>query len=540
MLKNAAISAHLVKKMHNAPFLLRQFLCLLGGLLTALALPPLAFVPLGFIGLALFYILLGTFRPRSALLAGWLFGFGYFAIGLYWIGNALLVSGNEYKWAWPLAVAGLPAALSFFPAIAFGLVRRLGDLSKASGFVLFIAVGGLFEYLRGVLFTGFPWNLYGSIWAHNLPVLQSLSVFGIYGLSLLTLFWTGALGYTILLLANGKSAAARNVFLLAAVTLGLTYGLGAYRLHGEPQQAGNKANDSNVVFRLVQPNIAQEDKWDPAKTLQNIDKLTSLSLAQPANNGKTTVIVWPETAINFRTLRQYDTRLALRKMLESYAGSPVFLATGYLDAEEGANGKPVYYNSLRLMDRSLRTLGQYNKSHLVPFGEYIPFQKYIPLTPVVQFTGFHTGDGPVTLHSNAAHAVPPFSPLICYEIIFPGHVVAHNKPEEGTPRLIINVTNDSWYGDSAGPYQHLMQARFRAIEQGLPVLRSANTGISALISPYGDILHAIPLGRAGAENLILPAPLTTPTIFSYWQNNSFLLLLALSFFAVFILKQRAT
>lgn len=475
------------------------------GALAAAAMPPWCFWPGLFAGLGAFYVFLALIpRSRKAACAcGWLFGFGYFTCNMAWVANALLVEGNEYAWAWPLAAAGLPALLAFFPALAAALVPR-AFLSTLPGFLyLVLALTGA-EWLRGHILTGLPWNLYGYAWTQTLPIAQLASVGGIYWLTLLTVAAAALPGFLLVWKADGRArAAALGCLLLLTAT---AYGWGAHRLDTYPA----KKNRRDVLVRLVQPDIPQEDKWNPAKAGDNLDRLLSLSAAKPVNALFTTLIVWPETALTEFQLRDPAAAAALRAVLSAYEG-PVYLLTGYLRTEKDAQGNRRYYNSLAVFGRDLRTAALFDKAHLVPFGEYMPLPG---LDAVTGFTGFEKGPGPQTL---SLPGVGSFSPRICYEIIFP-ESAASTVPPAG---FVVNVTNDSWYGDSAGPRQHFAIARFRAIEEGIPVVRSANTGISGIIDPLGKIVHQNALFTAAGDDIPLPAPLPRPTTYTTLKDRIF-------------------
>jgi apolipoprotein N-acyltransferase len=456
----------------------------------ALAMPPFSFVFFIFAGLSIFYNLLAEHKGWRAFLLGWLFGFGYFAAGLYWIGNALLVPGNPFKWVWPLAIAGLPVGLGIFTGLACYAATRLADLKTWTGFFVFAACLVVSELLRGHIFTGFPWNLYGYGWAGHLPMAQSVALIGTYGLTALTILWAALPGF---LFATRAPRRIVSVSLLVLITsLNIVYMTGAHRLSTHPTRYRD-----DIIVRVVQPDIPQEDKWDSEKLARNLEKTVADSTGD-FMAGKTYAIIWPETAVSDYVLQDWNAGEFIRSSLFK-PGRKAYLISGVLRHAEGENGKPLYYNSLMALDTRLAPVSSYDKSHLVPFGEYIPYQDIIPMNPFVDFSGFTPGPG---IGTEKVEGLPPYSGLVCYEVLFPG-AVALKSPR---PEWIINVTNDAWYGDSPGPYQHLTKAVFRAIEEGLPLARSANTGISALIDPYGRILKTIAYGQNGAIDVPLPYP----------------------------------
>ncbi|MBI4031785.1 MAG: apolipoprotein N-acyltransferase [Proteobacteria bacterium] len=503
------------------------FLCLLAGAAMVPAMSPWNLWPFLFMGFSVFYILLSKAgKMRDAFIGGWLFGFGYFAAGLWWIANALLVPGNEFLWVWPLAIAGLPALLSFFPAIACLAVMRLAALKHYSGFFFFVAAFSLAEWLRGHLFTGYPWNSYGYAWGGWLPMAQSAAFGGLYFLTLLTVFWSALPGF--LLVSENPKKIKYALAALAVIAAIANYASGEYRLRQPlPEPA------KNFYIHIVQPNIPQADKWDGAKAGENLSQHLSLSFPHENETAETTtLIVWPETALSWRAMEHENAVTAIKDVLGLYKGK-VYLVTGMLRYEPGPGGGEEgekYFNSIAVFNRDLSMTAVYDKSHLVPFGEFIPLQKYVPFGPFVQFTGFATGPGPQTI---SLPDLPPFSPLVCYEIIFPGAVVGKTS---GRPHLIVNVTNDAWYGDSPGPRQHFMQTRFRAIEEGLPIVRSANTGISGMIDAYGRAVATIGINSEGVLSYIMPAPAIRTTFYSIYGDTTFLLIIAV-FLIIFATKK---
>ena len=457
------------------PIVLISAVCGFGA---ALAMAPLFYWPLMIIGLGGLYLCQKNCeKPIYAFLCGWVFGFVYFVTSLNWIGNALLVEGNEYAWAYPLAISGLPALLAFFPAsacyLASKISSKIGGKKIIHNLICVIILLSTMEWLRGFVFTGFPWNLYGYAWGNNLAILQILSLIGAYGLTLLTVIWGVFFGALFV-----SKIMPRQKFTLAALLIvsGVSvYSYGAIRLN----KAEAMTPAENLSIKIVQPNIDQADKWKRDKMMNNYARLLSLSSFSTGGetqkmDGHTTWIIWPETAISFHQLYNQYTKSLLQEMLAGYP-QDVFIIGGALLRNEESD---TYSNSIIILDKNAEIIARYDKSHLVPFGEYIPFQKWIPIETVSGFSGFEAGQGITTLELPNGKKI---SPLICYEILFPGAVVQRdNKPD-----FIVNVTNDAWYGRSAGPEQHLLKARFRAIEENTPVIRAANTGYSAMIDRYG-------------------------------------------------------
>lgn len=471
------------------------FASLVLGHLAAYGMGPYYAWPVLLICLSLYWVNLTSLeddKTWKSFLSGFLFGFGYFVSSLWWIGNALLVGGNEFKWAYPFAAGGLPLLLAIFPMIATGLVRLFAKGRSFTSFISFIAAMFLAEFARGTMFTGFPWNLFGMSWTNNLAMLQILSVGGVYLLSALTIFMFTAPAFAF----KGKAhRALRGIVLTLAIGCGIgLYVFGNMRLAEHPT-----TYNKDVVVQMIQPNIPQEDKWNSDKRWENFRN--TLSLIEPVDNwqdAKTRVVVMPETTLTYHDLQTEQAMESLHGRISGYSEKNIYVLSGALLRDDAG-----YHNSLIVLDKDLNFLESFDKFHLVPFGEYIPFQNYIPIPTVTQFSGFVEGAGPRTLtHPN----LPPFSPLVCYEVIFPGKVAGTPRPD-----WLVNVTNDAWYGVSPGPFQHLAHAQYRAIEEGLPMVRVAQTGVSAVFDAYGRVTAVSGLnGQANVETLLpTPAPATT-------------------------------
>lgn len=464
---------------------------------------------------ALYFFYSTAKTSGQAFLLGFVFALGYFIFGLHWIGYALLVEGNEYRWAWPLAVLALPALLSLFTALYVAIAHILFPNKKSlSGFLGFCALLGLSEWVRGFAFTGFPWNLYGYGWAGVSEIAQSVSVIGSYGLTLLTILWGCALGF---ILVNDRVRQGTISLLLLSFIITLQFGL--WRLSNADLEY-----HPNVQFHLIQPNIDQADKWKPELVGQHFETLLNLSIQSKLKSGSPQdIFIWPETAIPNSLVESAAVQERLKNMLLYQAGDS--LLSGALVVEkwlEGTRGigqyQREYHNAiLAWQGGDVVPHHIYSKSHLVPFGEYIPFQNHIPLAPIANLEGFTAGRGTQTLKPRG-HELS-FSPQICYEIIFPQSMVAKGMAR---PDYILTITNDGWYGNSAGPYQHFTQAQFRAIEQGIPVIRNANTGISGIISPYGRVIAFIPLLQKNVINAALPQALP-PSFYSLYGDVLFFL-----------------
>ena len=467
---------------------------LLGALATA-ALPPLHLVPLivpAFVGLV--WLIEGADGPRPirrAFVDGWWFGVGHFATGLYWISHALLVDPVRFGWMIPFALFGLSAGLAVFPGLA-ALAVRFIRLRGLAAILVLAAAWGAVEWVRGHVLTGFPWNLIGTVWTETETVMQGAALVGLYGLGVLT----------VLVAALPATLGLKEHFLhrwagpfAALILLGGLWGFGAVRLAGA--EPGTVAG---VRLRLVQPNIPQNLKWDSGLRERHVRH--TMALTRTAGFEGRTHVVWPESAVPFALANSP----ALRQALATVVPRGGLLITGAPRVAEG-DGPVEIWNSLHAIDDTGTIVGTYDKAHLVPFGEYVPLRGVLGALGLEKITpgpiDFSAGPGPQTL---ALPGLPAASPLICYEVIFPGHVVA----ADARPGWLLNVTNDAWFGISSGPYQHFASSRFRTVEEGLPLVRAANNGISAVVDAYGRVQAQLGLGRTGILDADLPKAIAPP------------------------------
>ncbi len=494
------------------------------GALAALALPPLNLWPclLGFAGLL--DLLRRAKGARRAFLLGWCFGFGHCLVGLYWIAIAFFADAERFGLLALPAVVLLCAGLAFYPALA-ALLASPARWRSGTAAALALALAWLVtEWLRGHLpLGGFPWNLIGYAFAGS-AVSQLAAVTGVWGLSLLAVA-AGALPVTLLEPGAGarwRPAAAAGL-MLAAAWLG-----GSLRL-----AAATGASVAGVHLRLVQGNIAQHHKWQPELRARWFQRYLELSArpADPAPPAGVAIVIWPESAAPY----PLDQVPEARRLIAQVVPAGGLLVTGGerfdLDSQP-----PRAWNSLFVLDDGGRILALYDKRALVPFGEFLPLRSLLGRLGLKKLTegsiDFQPGPGLQTL---TLPGVPPFSPLICYEAIFPGGVV----DPRARPAWLLNITNDAWFGRSSGPYQHLAMARLRAIEEGLPLVRVANTGVSAVVDPWGRIQARLDLGTTGVLDAALPAPLPAPPPFGRFGLRSVALLAALAALAMLIIERRA-
>lgn len=481
------------------------FACL-AGVAAALSMAPFYLLPLLAVGLSALVLLFdgasGRARSlRAAFFRGWCFGFGYFLVGLYWLGFAFLVQAESFAWMAPFAVLGMPAFLGLFFGVA-GAVALHFWRPGWSRILTLTACLAITEFLRGHILTGLPWNLPGQAFAGLAAGGQTAAWYGAYGLSIVTLILATAPAAT---LDQGASRRWIGVGVAIAGTLAL-YGVGSLRLALSPT-----IFHEDAAVRIVQPNIPQREKIDWDLWWRNLD--IHLDLSDGLAPSSRTFVIWPENAApslneSAEALMEIDRRIP----------SGATLIYGTARRETDVNGRDRYFNSIAIAPPGggRAAAEYYDKHHLAPFGEYLPFQGLLRAAGLAQLApyddGFTKGDGPAVIISGGLS----FAPLICFEAVFPNDI----HPPDNRPDWIVTVTNDAWFGDTSGPRQHLDQARLRAIETGLPMARSANTGVSALIDPAGRYIARVPLYEPGVIDAALPKSLP-PTTYSRFGDGVF-------------------
>ena len=521
----------------------RRFgLAWLAGAFGALAMPPYGLLPALAISLGVgVWLMDGAATARTPLrrfcacaLVGWAWGFGYLTAGLWWLGSAFLVEADAFLWALPLGVVGLPFGLGLFYAAGFGAAGLLWVRGPSRIAALAFGVGAA-EWLRGHLFTGFPWNSLGMALGQNLWLMQWAAAVGLYGLTVLAVLICAAPAT----LATGSHPRSRYGPAAAAAIVLVGMGLyGALRL-GPPDPAV-----AGVRLRLVQPNLPQDAKFRPENRADIVERYIELTRRPPEDGGVLpTHVVWPESAFPFLIQRDPDALAEVAAGLEPGQ----HLVTGAARAEEPLPGERLrYFNAVMVIGPDRKISDSYDKVHLVPFGEYLP----APLDAALRAVGlrqFVAVPGGFSAGRLAAQRIltvpglPPVAATICYEAIFPGAIVPADEPVPGarSPGLILNVTNDAWFGDTPGPRQHLAQARLRAVEEGLPLVRDANTGISAVIDPHGRITARLPLNTEAVLDADLPARIVGGTLYGALGDASFALMLAACLGGALIARGRA-
>lgn len=505
------------------------------GALATLALAPANAWPLLFISFPiLVWQIDGSAAGRrggvAAALTGWWFGFGYFFAGLYWTGFAFLVDAPTFGWLLPFAVTALPAGLAVFTALGCAFARLLW--SRGAMRIVALASGlTLAEWLRGHVLSGFPWNAFGYALTGPLTLAQAASVIGLWGLTFIAVLVFASPA----VLTDARSDTPRR-WLWPALALSLLAVLalfGAFRLAQHPTETV-----PGVRLRIVQPNLQQDQKFNYGAKQQVMSRYLALSRGSSGPDGAglagVTHLIWPESAFPFFLAREPEALAQIADLLPP----GTTLITGAARPPQLAPGERSLraYNSVYVIHDDGSIGGLYDKVRLVPFGEYLPFQEFLERLGLRQLTkvqgGFIAGE---RRRAMPAPGAPPFLPLICYEIIFPGDAV----PRAERPGWLLNVTNDGWFGRSAGPYQHFQQARVRAIEEGLPLVRAANTGVSAVADPLGRIVASLNLGTQGLLDSELPKALG-PTVYGRAGDSIALFLLALGCVAAFRGSRRPT
>jgi apolipoprotein N-acyltransferase len=504
----------------------RALVALAAGGLSALAFAPIFVTPILFLTLPIFIWLIDASPTwRRAASAGWLFGFGYFFFNLFWIGEAFLVEAEKFAWLLPFAVTLLPAGMALFWAAAAAVARLFWQDGLARLFV-FAIVLAVFEWLRGHLLTGFPWDLLGYALTYPLPLMQSAALFGAYGLTAISALIFPA---PMVILADYRRrptlANLVRAFAVAAVPIAGLYVYGAWRM------SAPEAFVPNVKLRIVQPSVPQREKWMAAYQRQIFDAHVALSLADPSGRVDSlkgvTHLIWPEAAMPFFPLETPEALDVLGTMLP--AGTTLITGAIRHDPPVGTDRRLLpttrTLNSILVLNEKAKVEDIYDKIKLVPFGEYVPMESVLSLIGIEKIThgrgAFAEGVSPRPLMK--IPGLPPALGLVCYEALFPGDIVQGSE----RPGVLINVTNDGWFGQTTGPYQHFQQARVRAVEEGLPLIRAANNGVSAVVDPYGRVLQALGLDVRGVIDSGLPKALA-PTV--YARAGDWMLALVLAVF----------
>jgi apolipoprotein N-acyltransferase len=478
------------------------------------------FAIIAFSGLILISNLCNT--KKESFWIGWCFGFGQFLFGLYWICISLFVDAEKFLWLLPFALFLIPAILAIYTGLTLlcvNIVSAKFSVKNWQKILLMALFWVFFEYLRATLFTGFPWNLLGYSLLFSLSISQAASIFGIYGLSIFAVIFYCSFA----LLVSYKNSTLKLNFdkknlpflLVVFLIILLMFFIGNYRLG-----ATYLKPIPNAIFRLVQPNIKQGEKWGEFYRYNSFLENAKLSVANGFD--QVNYVVWSESAVPY--VIDYKSKFDLLAIISKAAPKDGFVITGGLRAtfkDKKMQDIKQIWNSVFVINRQGKIISTYDKNHLVPFGEYVPLEKYLPFVSKITqgAVSFSSGGSTKTIKTHSE--LPSFSPLVCYEVIFTNKALDRKNP----PQFLLNLTNDAWFGNSSGPYQHFDMARMRAIEYATPVIRVANSGISALIDPLGRIVAAIPLNKRGILDVMLMEKLPATPYLKY--KNSFLFVLIL-------------
>ena len=507
------------------------------GAISALGLAPFNLFPVLFATLTILVWLMdatstdpahgGLARKSAFFRTGWWFGFGFFLAGLWWVGNAFLVEADQFAWMLPFAIVALPAGLAVFTGIATAVAGIFWRDGWGRLVVLSVCLAGS-DMVRGTVLTGFPWNIFGYAAMPHPLLMQTSALVGSYGVGLLALMvFTLPATFATPLPARGGGWKVHAWLCIAIAVAHPAYG--AFVLHSYPREEAT----ANRI-RIVQPAIDQAMKWSPTSEAEVFRTLLDLS-TRTGDRGETLpgtgLLIWPESAFPFVLTERRDAISALAAMLPE--GTK--LVAGALRIEKPAPGasRERVFNSVFVIDANGEITGASDKTHLVPFGEYLPFEPLMASLGIEQLThlrgGFEAGTMRQLLDGGEAGR---FLPLICYEAIFPGQAI----PAGDRPDWLLNLTNDAWFGFSPGPFQHWQQARIRGVEEGLPMVRAANDGISSITDAQGRIVARLGLGERGILDATLP-DVRYRTLYSQYGN--LIPVCMLLFFFVFSLFGRS-
>lgn len=477
-------------------------------MLIGLGQSPFSLVPISAVGLFLSFVLFETAKTsKQAMLLGWGVGVGYFGLVLSWIVEPFLIDAARYAWMSPFALVGMAGGMALFWGAAFGLARHFGG---PFALVVFWTIG---ELTRTYILTGFPWGLLAYIWL-DYGLDQWVAFIGPHGLTFLTLLFIWVLYRAIY--------HPKRLFwvplVLALFGGTVVFGFARADFYWASDNPEERLAQRPIV-RLIQPNAPQNKKWKPEYLYDYFSQNLEFTAAQSSQ--KPDLIIWPETAVPFLLNRADDV---LKSISNAANDTPVIFGIQRQDEHR-------YLNSLVLLDKNGKVVDIYDKSHLVPFGEYAPGGK---IASTLGFKGLAANDGYAFGQGDGLRVLTlekfgQFLPLICYEAIFPQDIAA----ADANPDWLLHITNDAWFGSFSGPYQHLAQARFRAIEQGVPLIRAANTGVSAVIDARGNIVASLDLGVASFLDTALPRPFRNRFYAKAGDIPIFVVLLALFGFVLF-------
>lgn len=473
----------------------KYFVAFIAGSFMALSFAPFYIFIAPAISLSVFYLLLekNYAKKREVFFLGFAFGYGHFLFTIYWISISLLVDAASFAWLIPFALTIIPGILAaYFGLLALAykyLLKRFKFQETYQKIIIFALCFFVMEFLRSNLFSGFPWALLGYVWMFNLKFAQIGSIFGIYGLSILAvlcslipvIFYkkTSSLGdkiFTIIL----------TLFLIGNFTFGYFY-IDDKKL----------ITQDDVKIRLVQANVAQELKWNGEERFRNFIKHIAMTNSQ--NPAGLKAVIWSESSIPYVLNKSPEL---LQYIEAAVPENGVVISGGLRLKEDNQPGEVDVYNSVFVLNKTgINTY--YDKHHLVPFGEYVPLHQFLSFLFLDKIVDGITGGGKGFSEGESAQTLAledfSFSPLVCYEVIFSNEVI----DKKNLPDVFINLTNDAWFGNSSGPFQHFDMARMRAIEYGIPLIRVANNGITAFVDPFGKIIKSLPRNQMAIADITL-------------------------------------
>lgn len=486
----------------------RQFFAMICGGIASFSLAPYYLLPVCFIAFPVLVLLMDGIstipelktRLSNAMLTCWSFGFGYFVLSLWWLSNAMLVDPVGFAWAIPFAIFGLPAYLAIYWGFAGFIAITIWKKGASRFFSLAFAIG-VGEYLRSTLLTGFPWASIGYTIMPIPLLMQSDAVVGLYAMNALAVLLYSI--PTVFMTSERKTVA----LIIGMALLCAHIGFGIYRLHDLAPV--DHYNNSNRWVRLIQPSVKQDEKLDNEVRLSTFQTNLELSSSKPAGiTREPDFIVWPETSLPY--ILDYVPEVAMQ--IASILKPQQWAIIGAVRTEQlSQESDRRYFNTIEVINSDGTVIDHSDKLHLVPFGEYLPYQN---LFDIIGLRGLADVAGGYTAATERKTVKMPnnfvYLPMICYEAIFPDGM----NYEGATPQAILNVTNDAWFGSTPGPYQHFDQARLRAVELGIPLIRAANNGISAVVDPYGRIVASLGLNAIN----FLDAPVPEPIV-PIWNNG---------------------
>ncbi len=480
------------------------------GALASLGFAPFFVVPLVFICFVSIWLIADTINSyKKAALLGYVYGVGFFSAGFYWIGNALLIDVARFGFLYPITLLALGAFFGLFMILPFVFWHYFVRKNICFKIGAFAIVFVLMEYLRSFLLTGFPWNMLGTVLAFDARFIQLASVGGTYLLSLIVLILAGSI------YACAKGFLKSGLFVFCVVSA-FVVAFGFYRI------STYQAQPSNIKIRVVQPSIKQSMKWDENELEKNLDTYIKMSQTKGLNNVQ--FVVWSETASAFDPRKSHYIQNKIKQAVPKNG----YLVTGLIRYDDEMQKA---YNSVSVINDQGNTVAFYDKYHLVPFGEYLPFSQFLPewMSPIARvLSDLSSGE---KLKNIDLNGVFKFGVLICYEIIFPDEVVNRNDK----PMFLFVLSNDAWYGQSSGPYQHLVSAQMRAVEEGITIIRGAGNGVSALIDPMGRVVSSLELNQKGVFDVELAQNSTVETIYSKIKSVYIQGLLLVFLFVLFLL-----